>query len=140
MNETVLFSPNSLMEVNHRRQLKVIMNLPVRLICEDKVMDVLPLSLDPIGINGLAIRKRMYYNTATSNWSADEMIAFFQSCELGSLMTPQEVADHYGISKCVLSEWASHGLLKNYRISSSITFYKKAELPGLDFLYLRTSK
>lgn len=140
MNETVLFSPNSLMEVNHRRQLKVIMNLPVRLICEDKVMDVLPIALDPSG-EYLPVKKiRRTYVSTVNNSTPDQMILFFQSRQLGSLLTTEEVAAYYNVAKVTIRRWALNGALKNYRIGSCITLYKREELPDVAVLYFNAGK
>jgi hypothetical protein len=135
MNDALLFSKDGLAAINHRQQLKVIMNLPVRLISDDKIMDVLPLRLDPNGTYVPKLkRKYLVANPFVGN-TPDQLIAFFHDCQLGDLLLPVQVAEHYNVSHSTIKRWSREGILKRVRITFDYTVYKRCELPSMEIIY-----
>src|ERR1035437_734325 len=121
---------------NSRQQLKLVMQLPVRISTGDKTVDFLPL-VTPRGPgveNSLTQRRFILDGEPFINASPNEMIVFFHQCELDSLLTPGEVAKHYGFNKSKVRKLAEIGFLIRYRLTNDLTLYKRAELPTLEQL------
>ena len=121
---------------NSRQQLKLVMQLPVRISTRDKTVDFLPL-VTPRGLgveNSLTQRRFILDGEPFINASPNEMIVFFHQCELDSLLTPGEVAKHYGFNKSKVRKLAEIGFLIRYRLTNDLTLYKRAELPTLEQL------
>jgi len=132
--ENLLLSTTEIVHArNHSQQLKVMMNLPVRLVSENQVLDVLPIEPDPSLMPVKRIRKN--YGPYFVNPSADTLIDFFHSCKKGDLLYPEEVCKIYQITKKTLRLWKLAGLVKSYRISTNLVFYKTYELPSLEVVY-----
>jgi hypothetical protein len=133
MKDLVLLPTSIVAARNHSQQLKVIMNLPVRLVSEDQVIDVLPLQDDP---NYVPKRIRRNYEEITFLYpNANQLIHFFYGCEENNLLTIKEVAAIYSVSKRTIHTWTSKGLIFSYRLAPSMTFYKKSELPTIAQIY-----
>ena len=114
---------------NSRQQLKLVMQLPVRISTGDKTVDFIPLvSPNPVE-NTLTQRRFILEGEPFINATPNEMIVFFHQCELDSLLTTGEVAKHYGFNKSKVRKLAENGLLIRYRLTNDLTLYKRSELP-----------
>ena len=114
-----------------RQQLKVLMNLPVRLISGEEVIDVLPLPEDEVPSTRYltpCIGKLLNPPEKTIFPTPDELIEFFQGLHPGDLLTNQEVALMYRTSLRTISRLANRGYLKRYRIAANLSLYKRSEL------------
>jgi len=116
---------------NSRQQLKLVMQLPVRISTGDKTVDFLPLVNTRVpGVeNSLTQRRFILDGEPFINATPNEMIVFFHQCELDSLLTPGEVAKHYGFNKSKVRKLAEIGFLIRYRLTNDLTLYKRSELP-----------
>src|ERR1035437_8368107 len=119
---------------NSRQQLKLVMQLPVRISTGDKTVDFLPLVTSNSVENSLTQRRFILDGEPFINATPNEMIVFFHQCELDSLLTPSEVAMHYGFNKSKVRKLAEIGFLIRYRLTNDLTLYKRAELPTLEQL------
>lgn len=131
----MLFAKDGLNSIEHRKQLKVIMNLPVRIIADNQIMDVLPLEVDQLGVVGIKKRRYKYLNPNFINATADEMIAFFSPLKPGDLMTRRQVCNYYNVGVTTISTWSRLGIIHVYRFSLNLSFYKVCELPSLEQIY-----
>ena len=114
---------------NSRQQLKLVMQLPVRISTGDKTVDFIPLvSPNPVE-NTLTQRRFILEGEPFINATPNEMIVFFHQCEFDSLLTPGEVAKHYGFNKSKVRKLAESGFLIRYRLTNDLTLYKRSELP-----------
>ena len=126
------FLPRELSAVRYQKQqLKVTMNLPVRFVADNKIVDVLPIEPDPslplkpkLGSLLCPLEKVVY---PTPN----ELILFFRDCQLGDLVTTEELALKLDVGRRSITRLASIGQLKRYRIDPSQTLYKLSELPPI---------
>lgn len=133
MNHPFLLPAPVIAARNNAQQLKVIMNLPVRLTTENQVIDVLPLTDDPNYVPK-RVRKNLDY-VSFDYPSLDDLILFFGSCRKNDLLTIKEVAGIYQVAPRTINSWVNLGLIKRYRIAPGFTVYKRNELPSLNVLY-----
>ena len=120
---------------NQSQQLKVIMNLPVRLISDNQVIDVLPIEENFPLIPATRKRRILESNVQFVFPNANKLITFFKGCELDDLMNIYEVASYYQVHPTTIGAWCRKGILKRYRIAPNITFFKKSEIPVIDLIY-----
>lgn len=135
MESTLLFNETLQPAKTQAQQLKVIMNLPVRIISDDKVMDVVPIPTMDIAPSKRRIIKFVRNNRNRSYPTPDQLIDFFSACQHGDLLTPAQVAYYYDVTIRTIRSWASKNLLKNYRLSASLILYKRDELPSVEEMY-----
>jgi len=136
MNDNLLLLGGNKVSVQNSKQVKLIMNLPVRVISDEKVIDILPLELDPNMVYVKKFKKRLLGpRTYLRDFTPDEMTIFFHSCSVGDLYLMSQVCNHYGVCKSTIARWAALGRLKRYQLTSTFTVYKVSELPTLEALY-----
>lgn len=135
MKQVLLFNENTSPARTNTQQLKVIMNLPVRLISDNKVMDVIPIPEQYIAPDKRRVIKFANVYADFSNYTPDELIDFFQNSKHGDFLTPKQVAFMYDVTSRTISTWAAKGLLKRYMLSFSLILYKRDELPTIEALY-----
>jgi len=136
--ENLMILPNDVkIRRSNNQQLKVIMNLPVRLVSEEQTIDVLPLAETiPPGYPGQhysripGIKELL---TPPVFPSCDELITFFKGCELGDLIRISDLSAFTGIAKSTLNRWTLLGIIKKYVLTSSLTVFKISELPDSIF-------
>jgi len=124
------FLPRELTSVRYQKQqLKVTMNLPVRFVTDNQIVDVLPIEADPtlplkpkLGYLLCPLEKMVYP-------TPDELIIFFRGCQFGDLVTTDELAEILQITRWTVTRLAKMGKLKNHRLNPSQTLYKLSELP-----------
>jgi len=131
--ENLLLTPREFVVArNHAQQLKLMMNLPVRLISENQVLDVLPLEQ-------LAMPMRRKPNRTLLNPlqfpTPNQLMDFFKKCKHDDLITAKEVAAIYNVTQRTIAMWAQKGLLCRYMLASGLTLYKRVELPSIEQLY-----
>ena len=135
MKEMVILPAEVSVARNQSQQLKVIMNLPVRLISENQVIDVLPIE-ENLPLISSTRKRRILESTVQFVFpTPNQLIAFFTCCEFDDLMNVYEVASYYQVHPTTISSWCRKGILKRYRIAPNITFLKKSELPVIDLIY-----
>lgn len=131
MEKLNFLDPIRVVARNSRQQLKLVMQLPVRISTGDKTVDFLPL-VNPRGPgveNSLTQRRFILDGEPFINATPNELIVFFHQCELDSLLTTEEVAKHYGFNKRRVRKLAENGFLIRYRLTNDLSLYKRAELP-----------
>ena len=121
---------------SNNQQLKVIMNLPVRLVSEEQTIDVLPLAetIPTITVqhwSRIPGIKELF--TPPVFPTCDELITFFKGCELGDLIRISDLSAFTGIAKSTLNRWTLLGIIKKYVLTSSLTVFKISELPDSIF-------
>jgi len=134
MKDLDFLDPIRVVARNSRQQLKLVMQLPVRISTGDKTVDFLPLVTSNAVENSLTQRRFILDGEPFINATPNEMIVFFHQCELNSLLTPGEVAKHYGFNKSKVRKLAENGILIRYRLTNDLTLYKRDELPTLEQL------
>jgi hypothetical protein len=115
---------------NHNQQMKLILNLPVRLVSEEQTIDVFPLANDPN-----FIPRKLNSRFQFEDWifpTPNELIRFFKPLNENDLLTAADVAAFYHVNIRTVRRWASKGVLHSYHLSSSLTLYKRSELPVVD--------
>ena len=135
MNNLTIFPGIKWTARNYKQQLKLIMQLPVRITSEDKSVDILPLArFNHLG-EPLFHFRGLSEEDAFRNATPNELIVFFQGCRLDDLLTTSEVALWYGLSTKKVRRLAEVGLLKRYRLTCDLTLYKRSELPAIEKLF-----
>lgn len=133
MNNDFLLPTSVVAARNNAQQLKVIMNLPVRLTTENQVIDVLPLTDDP---NYLPKRRRRTSSVVSIIWpTPNDLIRFFHTCQENDLLNNKEVAAIYQVHPRTIRSWVAKGILQNYRLAQHLTLYKRSELPSVEKIY-----
>lgn len=134
MNNDLIVLPKEMVAARtYGHQLKVLMNLPVRLVSENQVLDVLPLTDDP---NYVPKRRRKRSDLMPiTYYTLNEMLLFFNGCILDDLLFPTDVAKIYQIDVSTVFKWSKIGLLKKYRLLPSLTIYKRSELPNIHEIF-----
>lgn len=133
MNNDFLLPTSVVAARNNAQQLKVIMNLPVRLTTDNQVIDVLPLTDDP---DYLPKKIRRNSGVGKMLWpTANELIRFFHGCRENDLLNNREVASIYQVHPRTIRVWVSKGILRNYRLAQHLTLYKRSELPSIEKIY-----
>lgn len=118
---------------NQNQQMKLILNLPVRLVSEEQTIDVFPLANDP---DFLPRKLNSHYQF--ENWifpTPNELIRFFKPLKENDLLTAAEVAAFYNVNIHTVRKWASKGVLHAYRLANGLSLYKRCELPVEDTYY-----
>jgi len=135
MEKVLLFNGPSVPARTNQQQLKVIMNLPVRVISDNKVMDILPL-VSKKGSNVPFIPRRGYSTFEPFvQPTLNQLIAFSQGCKMDDLVYPHQVALIYQIAIRIVRKWTNRGLFKSYRLNPTMTVFKRSELPTLASIY-----
>ena len=131
MKNLNFLDPISVVARNSRQQLKLVMQLPVRISTGDKTVDFLPIVNTRVpGVeNSLTQRRFILEGEPFLNATPNELIVFFHQCKLDSLLTPDEVAKYYGFNKSKVRKLAGIGFLIRYRLTNDLTLYKRSELP-----------
>jgi hypothetical protein len=135
MEKVLLFSKASQPARTNQQQLKFIVNLPVRVISDNKVMDILPIATEEVEALPVRFRRRLNFNTQCCCQSFNDMILFFQGCKLDDLVNAFEVATIYQVSYRIIRTWAEKGILIRYRITNTLSVYKRSELPTIAAIY-----
>lgn len=117
------------------QQLKLVMNLPVRVIAEGKEMDILPLSSDEFRLPAIAKKMCLKSTTEHSYFTTNEMIDFFCGSEKDDLLFRYEVCLIYNIGITTLKTWVKKGIVKRYLITPNLSLYKRSELPSVTELF-----
>ena len=118
---------------NQNQQMKLILNLPVRLVSEEQTIDVFPLANDP---DFLPRKLNSHYQF--EDWifpTPNELILFFKPLNENDLLTAADVAAFYHVNIRTVRRWTSKGVLHGYRLSSTLTLYKRCELPVAETYY-----
>lgn len=147
--ENLMILPNDVkIRRSNNQQLKVIMNLPVRLVSEEQTIDVLPLAeTNPARPTGQL--EAGGPTLTVQHWSrvpgikelftppvfptCDELITFFKGCEIGDLIRISDLAAFTGIAQSTLNRWTMQGIVKKYVLTQSLTVFKISELPDSIF-------
>lgn len=135
MEQILVLNPIASPARTHAQQLKVIMNLPVRLISEDQIIDVVPLPEPYIAPSQKRILKLGNTKPHVVNYTPDQLIDFFRGAHYGDFLTTREVAYRYDVSTTTINAWSAKGFLKRYILTQSLTLYKRDELPAIETLY-----
>jgi|GEM_PF-2156048 len=135
MEKVLLFNGSSVPARTNQQQLKVIMNLPVRVISDNKVMDILPLVTEMVDSSPFIPRRGNLPMAPFVQPTLNQMIIFFQDCKLDDLIYSKEVASIYQIAQRTVRKWTNRGIFINYRITPSLTVYKRSELPTIAELF-----
>lgn len=135
MEKVLVLSAVSNVAKTQAKQLKIIMNLPVRIISDNKVMDIEPLV--EVALPVITREKRLYrwYISDINTKELNFIITFFKGCELDDLVTKEQVAQIYQVSVSSVQRWTITGHLKATRITNNLTVYKRSELPTLAQVY-----
>lgn len=118
---------------NQNQQMKLTLNLPVRLVSEEQTIDVFPLANDP---DFLPRKLNPNYHFEEVIFpSPNELIRFFKPLRENDLLTTAEVAAYYHVHIRTVSRWAEKGFLHACRLCPSLTLYKRCELPVEEIYY-----
>ena len=131
MEKVLLFNDSGIPARTNQQQLKIIMNMPVRVISGNKVMDILPLATERVESSLFIPRRRNLSLAPFKQPTLNQMILFFQDCKLDDLIYSKEVASIYQIAQRTVNKWTNRGVFINYRITPSLTVYKRSELPTI---------
>ena len=135
MEDFRIFQPIRVTARTQNQQLKMIMQLPVRIITDEKVLDILSIDAPNPVVNSLTERRLIINDEPFMNATPNEMIVFFHQCSLDELLTTDEVAKHYGVKTKRIRTWGSSGILKRYRLTNDLTLYKRGELPSFETIF-----
>lgn len=133
MENLALFPEPIVAARNHRQQLKVLMNLPVRLVSENQTIDVLPLQ-NPDGTL-VNFKKRKVVVDPLIFPTPNELIQFFKGCQENDLLNTTELAKIYSVDRRTITRWSAKGILIRYMLASGLTLFKRSELPTIEQIY-----
>ena len=115
----------------HQRQLKVTMDLPVRLVTGDQVVDVIPLPAKP----GKSYKDSLGYKLSDHiqpvYYSIDQIRDFFIESKKDDLVSLPDLAMMFQVSLRTIQNLAHAKKLKCYYLTHSMTLAKLSELPEI---------
>lgn len=118
---------------NQNQQMKLILNLPVRLVSEEQIIDVFPLENEP---DFIPRKLNSHYQFEEVIFpTPNDLIRFFKYLNENDLLTIDEVAAFYHISTRTVRKWASKGVLHKYRLANGLSLFKRCELPVQETYY-----